>query len=251
MSFSNLDGFLWLLGCLIPFLIIQRWLHRELLELLLLITRRKGLALGLFSFIFFPGVFIHEISHFLAAILTGVRTGKISLIPQPMQDGRLRLGFVETEASDPFRGAIIGAAPLISGGLIVSFIGFNCLGLASVGDAYRQAGWQVTWQALSTIPDQPDFWLWLYLAFTISSLMLPSTSDRKSWLPVLLVLLLLFSLAILSGGGQWLLENIALWVNQVCWSLAGVFAISLIFHVIFGIPITFLRLGFGWLTNRT
>ncbi len=55
------DGFLWLVISLGPFLFVQRWLHRELQALLLLITRRQDLSLGLFSLFFFPGVLLHEV----------------------------------------------------------------------------------------------------------------------------------------------------------------------------------------------
>src|SRR5512145_1583640 len=98
-----------------PLLFAQRWLHRETQLVFLLLTRSARLALGLFSLLFFPGVLLHELSHYLMARLLGVRTGRFSLLPELMPDGKLRLGFVETAETDIVRDALIGAAPLISG----------------------------------------------------------------------------------------------------------------------------------------
>ncbi len=48
------------------------------------------------------------------AKLLGVRTGKFSLIPQPLPDGHLQLGYVEAAHSDILRDSLVGAAPLIT-----------------------------------------------------------------------------------------------------------------------------------------
>ena len=71
---SLLTGLGWLAASLLLFLVAQRWLHREIHAVFLLITRRPGLSVGLFSLVFFPGVLLHETSHFLTARILGVRT---------------------------------------------------------------------------------------------------------------------------------------------------------------------------------
>ena len=55
--------------------------------------------------------------------LLGVPTGRISLLPKPLENGRLQLGFVETGRTDIFRDALIGMAPLIAGGIVVTLTG--------------------------------------------------------------------------------------------------------------------------------
>src|SRR5512136_2721222 len=93
---SSLDGLLWLLVALVLLVFFQRTLHREIQAVLLILSKNPGLAQTSFAIIFFPGVFLHELSHFLVAKLLGVRTGKFSLIPQAQANGKLRLGYVET-----------------------------------------------------------------------------------------------------------------------------------------------------------
>jgi len=237
MKLASLDGLWWLLLMLGPLLLIQPRLHLEIQAVFLILTRRPALSIGLFSLLFFPGVFLHEGSHFLAARLMGVRTGRISLIPQPLPGGKLRLGFVETASTDIVRDALIGFAPLLTGGCAVALIGILRLGLLPVGEALFNQQWQAMGQLLVNLPQQPDFWVWFYLAFTISSTMLPSAADRRGWLPVILALVLLFAMAVLFGAGPWLITHLATPFNLVLRAVAGVFAISLATNTLAWLPV--------------
>jgi hypothetical protein len=230
-----------LAGSLGLFVLAQRWLHRELQYLLLLVTRRPGLALGIFSLLFFPGVFLHESSHYLVARFLRVRTGRFSLLPKAMPNRTLRLGYVETAAADPLRDALIGMAPLISGGVVVAWLGLNQLGLAPLFEMAASNQWNQVWATLAALPGLPDFWLWFYLTFAVSSTMLPSASDRRAWLPVALVLIGLFGLVVLAGAGPWMAVNLAPGFEQALRSLAIVFIVGLIIHVAMGLPIALIR----------
>src|SRR3972149_1644635 len=124
---THVDGLMWLLLVLGPLIFVQRKLHRESQAVFLLLTRHKEISLALFSLLFFPGVLLHEMSHYITARLLGVKTGRFSLLPTPLPDGRLRLGFVEAESVDFVRDALIGAAPLLTGGLFVAYAGIQRL----------------------------------------------------------------------------------------------------------------------------
>jgi hypothetical protein len=169
-----------------------------------------------------------------------VRTGRFSVLPEVQPGGQLQLGFVETAKADFVRDALIGMAPLLSGGAVIAYLGISRLGLASLVSYITQAQWEQFWQALVQLPNQPDFWLWFYLAFTISSTMLPSASDRRAWLPVTLILVALAGIAILAGAGPWMLANLAPRVNQLLLTLATIFGISLVLHLILAVPISLL-----------
>jgi hypothetical protein len=240
VNLGQIDGLVWLVVCLAPFLLVQRWLHRDIQAVFLLLTRRPELTIGLFSLLFFPGVLLHEASHFLMAVILRVRTGRFSVLPEIQPGGQLQLGFVETAKADFFRDALIGMAPLLSGGAVIAYLGISRLGLASMGMLVTQAQWAQFWQALVQLPNLPDFWVWFYLAFTISSTMLPSASDRRAWLPVALILVALAGIAILAGAGPWMLVNLAPWVNQLLLTLATIFGISLVLHLILAVPFSLL-----------
>jgi hypothetical protein len=231
-----LDGLLWLLLLLGPLLILTRRLHRETQAIFLLITRRPDIALTLFAIIFFPGVFIHETSHFVMARLLGVRTGRFSLIPQPTPQGRLQLGYVESAKSDWLRDSLIGVAPLVLGGVFVAYAGLVQLDLNALWGEWSELGPAAFLQVAGGIYHQPDFWLWFYLIFAVSSTMLPSPSDRRAWLPLLLVIGILVVLSALAGAGPWMMVNLAPILNRVLQVLAVVFAISVVSHLVLFLP---------------
>ena len=249
MDFTTVDGLLWLMGVLLPFIFLQRRLHFELQAVLLLLLRRQEVALGLFSFLFLPGVLLHEASHYVAATLLGVRTGRFSLLPRLMPGGKLQLGYVETEQTDFFRDAVIGAAPLITGGLAIAFIGLDRLGLLPLVNAVAAGNANAFWATLGSLPSRPDFWLWFYLAFAVSTTMLPSPSDRRGWLPLGLTIGGLVALALLAGAGPWMLSNLAPLLNRGMRALAAVFGVSLAIHLVLVVPLRFLRGALSKLTG--
>jgi hypothetical protein len=195
----------------------------------------------LFSVLFFPGVLIHELSHYIAARLTAVRTGHFSLIPQPLENGRLQLGYVETARTDLVRDAIIGAAPLVAGGAIVAYAGINQLGLLEVWGQISIGNSSTWWQPLVNLYNRPDFWLWFYITFAISSTMMPSASDRRAWLPITVILALLLVVGLLAGVGPWMAEHLAEPVNRILRALALVFAVGLVVHLVLWPPFLLIR----------
>ena len=84
------------------------------------ITTKRNWSMYLFAALFLPGTFIHEISHFLAALLLLVPVGKLELFPKIKDDGEgVDLGSVAIAKTDPVRRFLIGVAPLIFGILII------------------------------------------------------------------------------------------------------------------------------------
>ncbi|OGN75835.1 MAG: hypothetical protein A2X25_01435 [Chloroflexi bacterium GWB2_49_20] len=237
MIWSNLNGLMWLLLMLVPLIFLQRLLYREFQAVFILITHKPGMAISLFALVFLPGVFLHELSHLVVARLVGVRTGRFSLLPRPMPDGHLQLGYVETSQTDWIRASLIGTAPLIVGGLFVAFAANYRMELPLLWDVLRKGQIELFWMGVVALPNLHDFWLWFYLTFVVSSTMLPSNSDRHAWLPLGFVLILLFGLAVLVGAGPWMLDKLAPPINSMLRALAMLFGISVIVHAILLLPI--------------
>jgi hypothetical protein len=233
---TQLSGLVWFLFILVPLIILQRFLHREVQAVFLILTRDPRLTMGIFSILFLPGVFLHELSHFVVAKILGVRTGKFSIFPQSLPDGRLQLGYVETARSDAVRDSLIGAAPLIVGTLFVAYVAIFHLQMRVLWDAFRNGQFSLFWMGMRALPQVQDFYLWFYLAFAVSSTMMPSESDRHAWLELLISIGVLIGIALLVGAGPWMLSNIAPRLSNFLSSVAVIFGLSAFAHLLLILP---------------
>ncbi len=233
---TQLTGFLWFIVMLVPLILLQRLLHREIQAVFLIITRDASLTMGIFSMIFLPGVFLHELSHFLMAKILRVPTGRFSLIPRPLPDGRLQLGYVETARADLVRDSLIGAAPLIVGTLFVAYVSIYRLEMRVLWDVLRNSQFSLFWMGINALPHVKDFYLWFYLTFAVSSTMMPSESDRHAWLELVISVGVLFSITLLIGAGPWMLNNVAPFISNFLSSVAVIFGLSAVVHVVLVLP---------------
>ncbi len=170
------------------------------------------------------------------AKLLRVRTGGFSLIPTTLKDGRLQMGYVETAPTDIVRDSLIGIAPLIAGSLFVAYAGVSRMQLNVLWNIFEQGNFDLFLQGLFLLPQMPDFYLWFYLIFAVSSAMMPSESDRRAWIPLGLWASILLALAIFAGAGAWMLENLAPLLDNFFNAAATLFGLSVILHFILLFP---------------
>jgi hypothetical protein len=194
--------FLWVATALLILVLLQRWIHTHLHGLILLLTGNPNLALYLYAFILFPGVLLHELSHWVTARLLGVRTGSLSIIPKRQPDGSVQLGYVEyyrTKTLDPVRESIIGGAPLIIGTLAILLISLKIFDVSTLAAAVQTGQVDAITLALADFFDTSFALIWIYLIFAISNGMLPSASDRRAWPAFLVAMLILTGLLYFLG----------------------------------------------------
>lgn len=91
---------------------------RKLYIVLYRATHDRDDAAQILGWIFVPGTFIHEVSHFLMALLLLVPAGQMDLMPEAEEKG-IRLGKVAIGKTDFIRGSLIGLAPIFAGGGII------------------------------------------------------------------------------------------------------------------------------------
>src|SRR5512138_3763591 len=152
-NMTQLSGLFWFILMLVPLILLQRLLHREIQSVFLILSRDSRITMGLFSLIFLPGVFLHELSHFVMAKILGVRTGRFSLIPQALPDGRLQLGYVETSRADIVRDSLIGAAPLIVGTVFVAYVAISRFEMRVLWDVLRNGQLNLFWMGMRALPE--------------------------------------------------------------------------------------------------
>lgn len=214
--------FLWLAATLALLLLIERWIHCHLQGVMLLLTGDPELAVVLYALPLLPGVLLHEFSHALAAILLGVRVGRISI--RPKRSGqRVQLGFIPVQKTDVVRASLIGLAPLLTGNVAILLIGYRVFGVGTVGTVLATGYWANLTAGLLRALKAPDAWLWAYVIFAVSNTMLPSRADRQAWTPVLLFLLLSGVLVWATGLGPAVVEGLAeplttalRWLTTMC-----------------------------------
>jgi hypothetical protein len=204
---------------------LQRLLHRHLQGCLYLITRKHSVALGIYAILFLPGVLLHEGSHYLTAKVLRVPTHGFSLFPRRI--GKMvRFGYVETGTADPIRASLIGLAPLAAGVLAMLVLALDHLGLGNLASAVFNLDLSALKQAVGHLLATPDLVLWLYLIFAISNTMIPSKSDRASWLPAF-GLLGVLAVALWGGGvGGSLAGHLVPALESAATRLTGVFGIT-------------------------
>ena len=183
--------YIWVAIALFVLILMQRWIHAHLHGVSLLLTGRPQWAVALYAIILFPGVLLHEVSHWLMATILGVRTGSMSLIPRLQPDGTVQLGYVEYykgKTLGPIRESLIGGAPLLTGTAAILLIGFYVFSVTDLAVAIQSGDIDTLTLALGEIFATSNFFVWLYLLFAISNAMLPSPSDRRAWPAFLLIM---------------------------------------------------------------
>ncbi|MDL1919266.1 hypothetical protein FBQ83_08070 [Chloroflexi bacterium CFX5] len=225
---------------LLPLVYLQRLLHREIQIIFFLLTRSKPLTIALFSLLFLPGVLLHEASHYLTAKLLGVRTGRFTVIPQAVDRG-LILGSVEVERTDILRDSLIGLAPIVAGTLFIAYVAVAQLRLDALWRVLQNGQMNLFFMGLGLLPRAPDFNLWFYLTFVVSSAMLPSESDRHAWLPLGLWVGALLAAAVFAGAGAWMLANLAPFFDSLMRSVSLLIFLSNVVHLVLWLPLYLIR----------
>lgn len=158
---------LWLIFFLLEFLVLfflSQLLTKTLSGWMLQKTRNEKMTVSLLSFLFLPGVIVHELSHWLLANLLFVRTGEIEFLPQIRED-TVKLGSVAVAKTDIFRRFLIGAAPVIFGVTTIVLLVYFLL----------PEGINFSWQSLVVF----------YALFEVSNTMFSSSKDMEGALALL------------------------------------------------------------------
>ena len=208
-------------------LVVERWIHRHLQGTMLLITGDREIAVVLYALPLMPGILLHEVSHALVAKLLGVRVGRVSIRPK-LTNRRIQLGFVPVEETDVVRASLIGLAPLLTGSAAILLIGYLAFGIGGLQQAFAEAAWGSLIDHFGELLMTPDIWLWAYLIFAVSNTMLPSRSDRESWTPIFLFLVLAGGLVWFAGLGPTIIERLGRPIQVATRWLAAVYGFTVV-----------------------
>ncbi len=162
---------------------ISRWLTQSLFELCILLFRARSVAITIITVLNYPGTVIHELSHMITAEVLGVRTGKLTLVPESIADDEVKTGSVMIAKTDPFRLYLIGLAPIVTGLAAITAISYTL---------FQYVPFWGEWAAWGYVGS-------VYLLLALSNAMFSSTEDLKGFLPFIITLGILATAAYFAG----------------------------------------------------
>jgi membrane-associated protease RseP (regulator of RpoE activity) len=187
-------------------LLLSRWINRQVQILGLRVSGNSDVAIMAYYLLMFPGIVLHELSHFLAARLLGMQVGAFTLGPKKRRNA-IELGSVTVSSGGSVRDSLVGLAPFITGTAVLLLISYLVFDVGALGQAWVQGGWKAALREVGNFWRVPDVWLWAYVIFVVSNSMTPSPSDRQPWVVAglylgiaLLIVWLLGALPLLAGA---------------------------------------------------
>ena len=144
------------------------------------------MSINLLSFVFLPGIIIHELSHLLAAAILFVPVGDMEFTPQKSDNG-VKLGSIEIAKTDPIRRSLIGFAPVFVGLMLV------------VGSVYLFSSNLSFFQNKDLYIYVIVILILVYLLFAVSNTMFSSSRDMEGAVEILITLLIIFGAAYILG----------------------------------------------------
>ncbi len=191
---------IWLALALTALVMLERLTHFRIHRIGLRLLGSDERAILFHAAIFLPGVALHEAAHAAMAMMLGVPTGGISLIPERKPDGSLRLGYAEVGQADPLRGSLVGVAPLLAGAAALLWLLSGRVDVSVLTQAAQTLRWPAWGRLFQDL--QAPAWLvilGLYLCFAVANSMIPSPSDRRDWLVAGILLALLVAALLFTG----------------------------------------------------
>lgn len=176
------------------------------------LTHNRTAAVIILIIITFPGTVIHELAHLFTAEILGVKTGKLSLVPESIREEQINTGSVQVAETDPVRRSIIGIAPVGAGIVIMTALSYFLPGQFEMLQINLSAG----------IIHYSQFIILgflIYALFAVSNTMFASEVDMKGVWPVAIILGLIFTALYLSGFRLFLTGNALLVAEKIISSL--------------------------------
>jgi hypothetical protein len=219
---------------------LERSLHQHIFKVGWLLTKKLQTTTILYYLIFLPGVFLHEFIVWLVAGIMDVRAERAIAWPETQAVAELRLTFVKlSKNAGSLRTALISVSPLIFGILFIGFVANNVLNVngfvqALGGDVLENLG-----TALGVLTATPDFWLWVYLIFTVGNTMWPDIKALRGWRPILTGIIIAVIVLYLAGLGdaiigRGLMVPVVQGINVLSGTLVVITAVDLFFTAFLG-----------------
>jgi hypothetical protein len=213
---------------------LERWLHQHIFKVGWLLTKNFQTTTILYYTFFLPGVVLHEFSYWLVAGILDIRAERAIQWPEKQEIAELRLTFIKLAKNIPLlKLAIITLAPLAAGLIAVWFVANNILPINEFLARISTGRLSDVTGAIGFLTSTPDFWLWIYLAFTISNTMVPNLKDLRGFrIIVIVIIAICIGLFLLGLGNEVVVTTLAGPVSDALYGLASTLAIIIAIDVL-------------------
>lgn len=220
-----------LIGVIVLVLVLARlseWISMHLQGIAYLLTRSHQVATFFMFLVLAPGIFVHELSHWIVARLLGAQTTDFRVWPKRTGKKKIQLGAVQVRGAGRLSMAIIGLAPFLVGTLALVVLGGWLHGSASGLADWRSWFSGEGWARIATFFQRGD-WPWrFYAMWVIANAMMPSAADREPVRPIAIGLGIVAAAAYVAG----IIPEIPAWVYEAFISaldaLAGAFLLAVL-----------------------
>jgi hypothetical protein len=184
----------------------------------------KSVAVSLTTFLLFPGTVIHELSHLFIAEILGVKTGKLDLAPESIEEEKIRVGSVELTKTDPFRRSVIGLAPFFIG--VIALFGLSSI----LPNLWKETTIAFQNNTLFSSPSPYFVLLTSYVIFAISNTMFASKEDMKGVVPLAIVLVILGGAIYMAGFRIGITGELLIWTQTLLTNIAQSLGVVLVIN---------------------
>lgn len=211
---------------------LEVWLHQHIFKVGWLVTKNYQTTTILYYTFFLPGVALYEFIIWLIAGLLDVRVERSFNLPEKQEIGELRLNFVKlSRRTTPYKASIINVSPLLFGIVITWFIANNVIRVQDSLSLMNDGTLNNLGDTISQLTQQPDFWLWIYLLFTITNTMMPDRGVIRVWLRGGSIVIIVLGLIFVFGANTLVNDEIFTPFVRGLNTLSGVFAFMIALNV--------------------
>lgn len=206
---------------------LERWLHQHIFKVGWLVTNQFQTTTILYYAFFLPGIVLNQFIVWAVAGLLNVRADRSIAWPEKQEIGELKLNFIKLSKNvGAFRLAVISTAPLLIAIAVIWHIANNILNIPGFLSMMRDGTLTNLTEAINSFTAATDFWIWVYLAFTISNTMMPDFQNLRGWrIVVSAIAIIIVVLYILGAGNAVMLDVMQGPITNSLNALSSIFAV--------------------------
>ena len=153
---SLLSQFLAFAVTLVALIQLGRWVTRQVQTIGWLLTGNASVTMIAYYLLMFPGILLHEVSHYVTARLLGIKVTDFSLGPRRRKNSNtVELGSVSVYSGGTIRDSLVGIAPFVAGTAVLLLVSYSVFDVEALGRVWAAQGWSGFFKTVALLPQTP------------------------------------------------------------------------------------------------